>query len=87
MSKISQHALNELKRIAKECQSNKVHITQETIQDMPEVMQLVMMHMSKGYHMEELDVINRLMTGKRGSIAATVLSEESCAKDIRVDFS
>ena len=59
LDRISQESLNQLKRIAQQCQDSKVQITEATMCDQPEVVQLVMMHMSKGYHEEEIELVKR----------------------------
>lgn len=36
-----------------------VSINSETMYGQPEVVELVMMHMSKGYHVEELELVRK----------------------------
>ncbi len=59
LARVTQDNINQLKIIAQTCQDNKVQISEETIAEQPEVVQLVMMHMSKGYHEEELEIVQR----------------------------
>ena len=59
LEKISQESLTQLKLIAQQCQEQKVSINAETMCDQPEVLELVMMHMSKGYHEEELELVKQ----------------------------
>ena len=59
LDRISQDSLNHLKRVAQQCQDSKVSINADTMCDQPEVVELVMMHMSKGYHEEEIELVKQ----------------------------
>ena len=57
LKQISQESLNHLKRIAQQSQDSKVSINSES--DQPDIVELVMMHMSKGYHEEEIELVKQ----------------------------
>ena len=59
LESITQESLNQLKFIAQQCQDSRVHITDEALNAAPQVIQMVMMHMSKGYHEEEIELVRQ----------------------------
>lgn len=59
LDNVSQESLNQLKVMAQQSQDSKIQVTEELLSDQPEAVKLLMMHMSKGYHQEEAELVER----------------------------